>query len=358
MKISQILCLRQAGFSLIELMISLTVGLIISGVVASVYIGNRQTYKDQEALQRMQENGRFALQIMARDIAGAGYRGCVPIGTAVTNIVSPTTFASDFGKAVTGNNGSSSTWTPVLDAAISGLSTAPVAGSDYDVITVRGEQNGSARTNAAPTTSTISVDSASLNGLAVSDYAMLSRCDTTPVSTIFKIAAVSAGSLTSSVNSIPTTTPIGSEVKKILTTTYYIGQTAGSATTSLYRQQGTAAPEEIVENVVGMQILYGVDTGIGSNNAAGDGVIDSYDTAATVDAVGALSAVATAGLPCSVCTGWDRVRSVKINLLVASADDNLAIQTTGYTLDGFNYPADRRLKLGFTTVVSLRNRTL
>jgi type IV pilus assembly protein PilW len=357
MKINQIMCSRQAGFSLIELMISLTVGLIISGVVASVYVGNRQTYKDQEALQRMQENGRFALQIMARDIAGAGYRGCVPIGTAVTNLVA-TTYDSNFAVALYGNNGNAATWSPALNAAISGLATSPLAGTDYDVVTVRGSQAGSARTNAAPTATVLNIDAASLNGLVVGDYAELSRCDTTPASTIFKISAAAATTLTSSATGIPVTTPVGSEVKKMQTTTYYIGQTAGASTTSLYRQQGTAAPEEIVENVAGMQILYGVDTGIGSNNAAGDGVIDSYDTAATVDAVGALPAVATAGLPCAACTGWDRVRSVKINLLVVSADDNLATQSAGYVLDGFNYPADRRLKLGFTTVVTLRNRTL
>lgn len=333
-----------AGFSLIELMVSLTVGLLISAVVASVYVGNRQSYKVQAALSRMQENGRFAMQIMARDIQGAGYRGCVPIGTAATNLV-PAAFDSQFAIALAGNNANAATWSPALDATISALVPAPLAGTDSDVVTVRGEVPGYARTTAVPAAATVSIDS--LNGLVVNDYALLARCDATPSSTIFQISALTPTLLTANA-AIGSTAPAGSEIKKMLTTTYYIAQPAGAATPSLYRRQGTAAPEEVVENVAGMQILYGVDTAITPATGAGsDGVIDEYDTAAVVDAVDAVNK-----------TGWNRVRSVKINLLLVSADANLATTASTYTADGFNYPSDRRLKQGFTTVVTLRNRTL
>lgn len=344
---------HQAGFTLIELMISLTVGLLISAVVASVYIGNRQTYKQQDALARMQENGRFAMQIMARDVQGAGYRGCAPIGTAVVN--PPGGFDANFAQALGGNNANAATWSPALNAAISGLVPAPLAGTDSDVVTVRGVQPGSARTDAAPTTTVVNVDN--LSGLVLNDYALLARCDTTPSSPVFKISVATATTLTASTAVIPPTAPIGSEVRKMQTTTYYIAQPAGAATPSLYRQQGTSVPEEIVENVAGMQVLYGVDLGVGLNNALGDRGVDQYDTAATVDGV-VLANVATAGLPCVGCTGWDRVRSVKINILVVSADNNVAETSSAYTADGFNYAANRRLKQVFTTVVSLRNRTL
>lgn len=345
---------HQAGFTLVELMISLTVGLLISGAAASVYIGNRQTYNQQDALARMQENGRFAMQIMARDVQGAGYRGCAPIGAAIVN--PPGGFDANFAQALVGNNAGAAAWTPALDAAISGLVPAPMAGTDSDVITVRGVQPGSARTDAAPTTTVVNVDN--LSGLVVNDYAQLAVCNTTPSSTYFKISAAAAATLTASTAIIPTTAPIGSEVRKMQTTTYYIAQPAGAATPSLYRQQGTSAPEEIVENVAGMQVLYGVDLGIGSNNALGDQAIDQYDTAVDVNLVGALGVVGTAGLPCAGCTGWDRVRSVKINILVVSAGNNVAETSSAYVADGFNYAADRRLKQVFTTVVSLRNRTL
>ena len=345
---------HQAGFTLVELMISLTVGLLISGAVASIYVGNRQTYNQQDALARMQENGRFAMQIIARDVQGAGYRGCAPIGAAIVN--PPGGFAANFAQALVGNNAAAAAWTPALDAAILALVPAPMVGTDSDVITVRGVQPGSARTSAAPTSTTV-VNVDNLSGLVVNDYAQLAVCNTVPSSTYFQIAAAGAVTLTASTAIIPMTAPIGSEIRKMQTTTYYIAQPAGAATPSLYRQQGVSAPEEIVENVAGMQILYGVDLGIGLNNATGDKVIDQYDTAAAVNAV-ILANVATAGAPCAGCTGWDRVRSVKINILVVSASNNVAETASAYTADGFNYAANRRLKQVFTTVVSLRNRTL
>lgn len=353
-----------SGFSLVELMISLTIGLLISALVASVYVGNHQANKVQDTLARMQENGRFAMQIMARDIQGAGYRGCVPIGTVLTappatsftNLIADS-FDSRFKIAVEGNDANAATWSPALDASITGAAITPLAGTDSDVITVRGEEPGSARLTAAPAAASLSVNS--VNGLVVNDYALIAQCNAAPVSTIFQIsgpanitAATTALSYVSA-TAISAGTPIGSEIKKMETTTYYIAQPAGATTPSLYRQQGpynaaTNPPQEIVENVAGMQILYGVDTAIVTATGAGsDGVIDEYDTAATVDAVDAVNK-----------TGWNRVRSVKINLLVVSADDNLATTASTYTADGFNYPSDRRLKQGFTTVVTLRNRTL
>lgn len=336
----------QSGVSLVELMISLTVGLVISGVVASVFLGNQQSYKIQEGLARMQENGRFAMQLMANDIQGAGYRGCVPINTPAVNLITDS-FASRFGTAIAGNDATASAWSPALDAAISALTPVPLVSTNSDVITVRGVQSGAARTTAVPTTNTVAYDS--LAGLVPGDYVLLAKCDTTPSSNIFTImntTTPTSGTLTANAN-ITSLAPVGSSIRKMLTTTYYIAQPAGAATPSLYRQQGNAAPQEVVQNVAAMQILYGVDTAITGGGGGSDGAIDEYDTAATVN-----SAVVAGG------SGWDRVRSVKINLLLVSAEANLATAATGYGADGIAYPADNRLKQGFTTVISLRNRTL
>lgn len=336
----------QSGVTLIELMISLTIGLLISGVIASVFLANRQSYKVQEDLARMQENGRFAMQLMAKDIQAAGYRGCVPIGTSAVNLIG-NSFASKFGEAVVGNEALASTWNPALDAAISSLTPAPMSGVNSDVVTVRGAQPGSARTTAVPTGNSVTYDS--LTELSPGDSVLLAKCDNTPVSNIFTITNTTtpaSGTLTANA-AITALAPAGSNIRKMLTTTYYIAQPAGAATPSLYRQQGNAAPQEVVQNVAGMQVLYGVDTAIAGGGGGSDGVIDQYDTAAVVNAV-----VLAGG------SGWDRVRSVKINLLLVSSDANLALNSSTYTADGFNYPADRRLKQGFTTVISLRNRTL
>ena len=64
---------RVAGFTLIELMVSLVLGLIITGAALAVLMTNRQTYRATESLDRIQENARTAFELMARDLReGAG----------------------------------------------------------------------------------------------------------------------------------------------------------------------------------------------------------------------------------------------------------------------------------------------
>lgn len=67
----------QHGMTLIEIMISLLIGAFLIGGILQIFISTRQTYRLQENLSRMQENGRFALEFLARDIRMAGYWGCL-----------------------------------------------------------------------------------------------------------------------------------------------------------------------------------------------------------------------------------------------------------------------------------------
>lgn len=66
----------QRGFTLIELMISLVLGLILVGGVMSVFSSNREAFRSTENLARMQENARVAFDLMARDIREAGTNAC------------------------------------------------------------------------------------------------------------------------------------------------------------------------------------------------------------------------------------------------------------------------------------------
>ncbi len=64
-----------AGLSLVELMVALVIGsLLIVGAV-SVYANSRTTYTVNEAVARLQEQGRYALSIVEPDIELAGYYG-------------------------------------------------------------------------------------------------------------------------------------------------------------------------------------------------------------------------------------------------------------------------------------------
>ncbi|MEM1090247.1 MAG: PilW family protein [Pseudomonadota bacterium] len=64
---------RQArGFGLIELMIALLLGIVVMGGVAQVFYSTSQSYRAQQALSRVQESGRFAIEILKPRLRPAG----------------------------------------------------------------------------------------------------------------------------------------------------------------------------------------------------------------------------------------------------------------------------------------------
>ncbi len=64
----------QRGLGLVEIMISLVIGLIVLGSLTYLLIGGKQTSKSQDDLAHMQENGRYALDILGKAVRQAGYR--------------------------------------------------------------------------------------------------------------------------------------------------------------------------------------------------------------------------------------------------------------------------------------------
>jgi type IV pilus assembly protein PilW len=70
----------QRGFTLIELMIAMLIGVFLMAGVIQIFLSAKQAYRLQENLSRLQENGRFAMDIMTKDIRMAGYSPyeCLP----------------------------------------------------------------------------------------------------------------------------------------------------------------------------------------------------------------------------------------------------------------------------------------
>lgn len=79
---------RQLGLTLVELMVALVLGLVVIGAVTNLFLTNRQTYRTTENLARMQENLRFAFELMARDVREAGATACG--STTVANVLKGT----------------------------------------------------------------------------------------------------------------------------------------------------------------------------------------------------------------------------------------------------------------------------
>lgn len=79
---------RTRGFTLVELMVALAVGLIVTGAAITVFLSTSRTYDATESLGRVQENLRVAFELMARDMREAGGNPCernLPIYNVLNN---------------------------------------------------------------------------------------------------------------------------------------------------------------------------------------------------------------------------------------------------------------------------------
>ncbi|MEO8001075.1 MAG: PilW family protein [Arenimonas sp.] len=65
-----------SGFSLIELLIAVALGIVVVGATLGIFISNRQTYITAENVGRVQENARTAFELMTRDVREAGGTPC------------------------------------------------------------------------------------------------------------------------------------------------------------------------------------------------------------------------------------------------------------------------------------------
>ncbi|MCD9086515.1 prepilin-type N-terminal cleavage/methylation domain-containing protein [Stenotrophomonas sp. SY1] len=75
---------RSAGFSLIELMIALVLGLMVIGAAFVMFQSNRNSFRAAEGVNRIQEGARVAFELMSADIRSTGGGGCSSSSTVET----------------------------------------------------------------------------------------------------------------------------------------------------------------------------------------------------------------------------------------------------------------------------------
>lgn len=97
---------RAGGFTLIELMVAMLLGLIVIAGVSSVFLANQRTYRTNQALGDVQDNSRMAFELMARDIRAAGLNPCNNDGR-MANVLNNkgSDWWADWGNALRGYGG-------------------------------------------------------------------------------------------------------------------------------------------------------------------------------------------------------------------------------------------------------------
>lgn len=322
------------GFTLIELMVALLLGLIVIGGVASVFLANQQTYRTNNALGDVQDSSRLAFEMLAHDIRNAQLTGCNN-NARFTNVLKNgpanggTAWWANWGNAIAGY-GSGTT-----DPAVTSGTAATNRVSTTDSIELLG---------AADTTISVNVHSPSaatpqftINGTAgdLQSGDVIVVCDPDHA-TILKTTTYTASSNTITYDATnncstglgypgvcvasgnPYTFGQSALIAKLSAVDWYIGvnPVGGQSLyrTALVNNAGvlTTSPQEMVRNVTGMTITY----------------LQS----------GTTSFVAAASV-----TNWAGVTAAQVQLTLQSAD----------ALAGTNA---KPLVRTFTTTATLRNR--
>lgn len=90
----------QKGFGLIEIMISMVLGLIVLLGITQIFVSSKQTYQAQAVASTMQEDARYVLTRISQELRMAGMYGCLD-ATSITN------WQADFDTPIDWNAGGS-----------------------------------------------------------------------------------------------------------------------------------------------------------------------------------------------------------------------------------------------------------
>jgi type IV pilus assembly protein PilW len=118
-----------SGFTLVEMMIALVLGMVIIGALLAIFMSSKRTYSTTEAMSRMQESARFGAQFAARELRMAGYSTSTQLGILNRDLLFPANGPFASGVVVVGTD----------NAAGAGLKT----GADTIRIRYTGDANGS-----------------------------------------------------------------------------------------------------------------------------------------------------------------------------------------------------------------------
>lgn len=352
---------HRRGFSLVELMVAIAIGLFVSTAVISVYLVQAQVYKSTASQVAIQNAENAIAALVTPVIRSAGFNGCSAVTQSLSNLNAggppplgtiATTASLLFGYDATGTAGSGSAlsiaqdnsandisagdWSPALDATLAGN-----VETGSDVIVVLG---------AAPDTSpvgvtTIATASNSMTlqtaaGLSAGQIGIVSDC---LKASIFQITAISAntithaaggGAMTNSSATLAVNYAAGSQFVPLQQTAFYIAHGAGdqSALMRAVYSNGAWAAQPLVPGVEAMQVLYG----IGAN-----GIVTQYVAASAV-------------------SNWTKVYAIRLGFLVQGLPGSGTTSNTAsrqFLVLGtiVTVPADGRLRHVYELSINLRN---
>lgn len=356
----------QIGLSLIELMIAMVLGLLLTLGATQIFLSGNQTYRQTHGLAYAQESSRFVSAILKPDIRSAGSFGCLaemgrPLNQVVENRLNagPTVPAAqavqgwEFNNTGPGDNIAlaAAMATPTAGNWRSGTAgaalPAALAGSvvtNSDVFIVNALTFVSEQTNGVTGGGQLTLANASnlpANRVVLatvedcSEGELFQKSDAPGAATITMAGGgANPGNDGTSFNN----TNYGPQTRayEFTSTAFYVGQ-GTNGEPALFRRLMTPLqpPQELVSGVETLQVMYGINTG-------GTSAADSYLTADQV-------------------ANWNQVVSIRFSVMTRSQDEVLdapnarAFDMLGSQVAQGNNP-DRRARIVSVATTAMRTR--
>ncbi|MCP3672106.1 MAG: hypothetical protein GY814_17085 [Gammaproteobacteria bacterium] len=332
---------RQRGISLAEILVAMVIGLFLLGGIVQVYTANKTAYAFTDAVSRVQENARFAMDTMLRDLRMAGFFGCTVFDPSDTDNITNNLDPGSPGYDVNLHD-------YTAQAVVEGTDGDGLNGSDS--ITIRGAKPS--QYNVLPAYNVVTSDDIQVTyneKLEIGDVIMVSNCRGSDIfeitgidtsdATRTGIAHSTAGGAPGNINQGTCAHPTKLCLSQIygtdasmfaLQTVSYQIEPGASGEPSLWRYEFSNG-EELIEGVEELQVLYGLDT-------SGDAFPNLYVTSN------------------NVLDPFDII-SVRLMLLMRS-DTGAGVEgAQSYTFNGQTVNVnDNRLRQVFNTSIALRNR--
>jgi len=263
-----------AGFSLVELMVSVTIGLILLLGLSTLLVNSSNSHREMQKSSAQIENGRYAMQILSDDIQMAGYLGELsPAGFATPNVAEPCV--------------------PTAAYAVPDVPVAVGYDPAADLACLADRKAGTGVLVLRRVLST-PITLASTNPPDASSYLQVSMCNNDPLTKPFVLGSV-AGEFT--VRQKDCATP--ASARRYVLRVYYIG-TGDILKLREFSLGALQNAVDLVDGIEDMQFDYGVDS-------TGDGAPDEYKAVPAV-------------------TELEDVMTLRVNLLARNLE-----QTAGYT---------------------------
>lgn len=309
----QLTCNKQRGLTLVELMVAITVGLILTAGIIQIFVNSKQTYRVEESLSRLQESGRMALDFIANDIRMASYWGCQHTPSDVENDLdtSGPGYIDFTSSGVTGTEGGGAPDSITLSGADSSPGVTP-------------QPNGGGAVYSTSASTALQINLP--NDLKSGDLVLVSDCTGGDIFQITGADPSAGGVVDHAVGAgSPGNTSQLSKAYQGDASIFYMHQVVYTIKNGVDGQPAlwrsdNGNDQEIVDDVSDLQILYGEDMD-------SDRSVDTYVTADNV-------------------TDFDNVYSVRVQLTVQTADANTSVN------------AGNRISRNFSSTVAIRNRVL